>query len=312
MPFLFALAGASVNAMDAAVSLDAVTKRYRGGGGVTDLSFEVRRGEVFGFLGPNGAGKTTTIRLLVDLLRPDSGRISLLGQEIRAGGPELRRRVGYLPGDLSLWGRLTGAQILGHLAHLRGGIDPSTINELTERFGLDVAKPAKTLSRGNRQKIGIVQALMGDPDLLILDEPTSGLDPLVQAEFHRTLRRAVERGCTVFLSSHSLSEVDRIADRVGMIRDGRTGAIEDVTSLRTRAVHRVAIRTAGDFPPLALATLDGARHLEIDGDVARLDLSGGVAPLLRVLAPLDVVDLTIHEPDLEDVFLDLYRDEAGT
>lgn len=290
--------------------LDSVTKHYRGGGGVTDVSLEVRQGEVFGFLGPNGAGKTTAIRMLVDLIRPDSGRISVFGEELRTGGPALRKRVGYLPGDLNLWDRLTGAQILAHLANLRGDVDEARIADLVEQFGLDVSKPAKALSRGNRQKIGIVQALMSDPDLLILDEPTSGLDPLVQAEFHRTIRAAVDRGCTVFLSSHSLSEVDRVADRVGMIRDGRIGATEDVSDLRTRAVHRVEVRTAGAFPKDALDRLDGARRIDIDGDVARLDLSGGVAPLLRALASLDVIDLTIHEPDLEDVFLELYRDPS--
>jgi len=295
--------------MHSAVQLDAVTKRYRGGGGVTDLSLDVRVGEVFGFLGPNGAGKTTTIRLMVDLIRPDSGRICLLGEDIRTAGPQLRQRIGYLPGDLSLWGRFTGREILGHLAHLRGGVDPASIESLAHRFDLDLTKPAKALSRGNRQKIGIVQALMGRPALLILDEPTSGLDPLVQSEFHRCLREVVDRGDTVFLSSHTLSEVDRVADRVGMIRDGRIAAVDDVASLRTRALHRVEIRTAGRFPAEALDSLAGARHVDIDGDLARLDLSGGVAPLLRALAPLDVIDLTIHEPDLEDVFLDLYRDE---
>jgi ABC-2 type transport system ATP-binding protein len=295
--------------MDDAIDLDGVTKRYRGGGGITDLSLTVRRGEIFGFLGPNGAGKTTTIRLLVDLLRPDSGRIALLGEDVRSAGPALRRRIGYLPGDLNLWGRLTGSQILGHLAHLRGGSGLADIAPLAERFELDLGKAAKALSRGNRQKIGIVQALMGEPDLLILDEPTSGLDPLVQAEFHRCLHEVVGRGGTIFLSSHTLSEVDRVADRVGMIRDGRIAAADDVAALRTRAVHRVEIRTAGPFPDAALAGLAGARRIEIDDDIARLDLSGGVAPLLRTIAPLDVIDLTIHEPDLEDVFLDLYRDE---
>lgn len=295
--------------MPPVIELEGLTKRYAGGGGVTDLSLGVRRGEVFGFLGPNGAGKTTTIRLLLDLIRPDSGRIRLFGEDVRTAGPMLRRRIGYLPGDLAVWPRLTGREILDHLAFLRGGVADESVDTLADRFGLDLTRPARTLSRGNRQKIGIVQALMAEPDLLVLDEPTSGLDPLVQAEFHRCLREVIDRGGSVLLSSHTLSEVDRVADRVGMIRGGRVAAVEDVAALRTRAVHRVEIRTAGTFPVDALDHLSGARRLDIDGDRARLDLSGGVAPLLRAIAPLDVIDLTIHEPDLEDVFLDLYRED---
>ncbi|MFN8052645.1 MAG: ABC transporter ATP-binding protein [Acidimicrobiales bacterium] len=290
-----------------AVRLDRVTKQYRGGGGVSDLTLEVRRGEVFGFLGPNGAGKTTTIRMLLDLIRPDSGTVEVLGEDVATAGAGLRRRIGYLPGDLQLYERLTAAQILTHLAHLRGGVDPARIEALAERFGLDLHRPTKTLSRGNRQKVGIVQALMADPELLVLDEPTSGLDPLVQAEFHRALREARSAGATIFLSSHTLSEVDRVADRVGMIRDGGIAAVDDVAALRARAVHRIEIRTGGPFPAPALADLPGARNVTIDGDTARLEFSGAIAPLLRTIASLDVVDLAIHEPDLEDIFLDLYR-----
>ena len=299
-------------AAGAVIRLDGVTKQYRGGGGVVDLSLEVRAGEVFGFLGPNGAGKTTTIRLLLDLIRPDRGSISVLGTDTRSPDPSWRRRVGYLPGDLRLWERLTGAQILAHLAFLRGGIDPGRILLLAERFELDLTRPVKTLSRGNRQKVGIVQALMGDPELLVLDEPTSGLDPLMQSEFHRAVTEMNALGATVLLSSHSLAEVDRLADRVGMIREGRLAAIDEVGSLRSRAVHRIEIRTRGPFPSDALESLAGVRAVELEGDTARLQLSGEIAPLLRAVAPLDVVDMVVREPDLEDIFMNLYLPESET
>ena len=297
----------------AAAALQHVSKRYRHGGGVEDVTFDVARGEVLGFLGPNGAGKTTTIRLLLGLLRPDSGAIAILGRDARTAGPQQRRHVGYLPGDLALWDRLTGAEILSHLAHLRGGVDPTQVRELADRFDLDLTRPVRTLSRGNRQKVGIVQALMGDPELLVLDEPTSGLDPLVQAEVHRALRTAREGGCAVLLSSHTLSEVDQVADRVAVIRAGRMVAIEEVDDLRARALHRIEIRTESEMPEGLLAAVPGALRVELDGTIARLELAGPMSGLLRAIAPLDVIDMTVREPDLEEVFLDLYREhDDGT
>jgi len=296
-----------------AVALEHLSKRYRHGGGVEDVSFEVAHGEVLGFLGPNGAGKTTTIRLLLGLLRPDAGAITILGRDARTAGPEQRRHVGYLPGDLALWDRLTGAEILAHLAHLRGGVDPAQVRELADRFALDLTRPVRTLSRGNRQKVGIVQALMGAPELLVLDEPTSGLDPLVQAEVHHALRTAREAGCAILLSSHTLSEVDQVADRVAVIRDGRMVAIEEVDDLRARALHRIEIRTASPMPSGLLDAVPGALRVEVDGTIARLELAGPMSGLLRAIAPLDVIDMSVREPDLEEVFLDLYREhDDGT
>src|SRR5581483_5001839 len=205
----------------AAILTDGLTKDYGGGRGLFDLDLEVARGEVLGFLGPNGAGKSTTMRLLLDLIRPTAGRAWVLGFETRAASLEIRRRVGYLPGDLALYLKLTAGQMLEHLAALRGGVDRAHLNTLVERFAVELDRPIADLSTGNRQKVGLVQAFMHDPELLILDEPIAGLDPLVQQSFHALLREVTDGGATVFLSSHTLSEVERVADRAAILRAGR-------------------------------------------------------------------------------------------
>lgn len=203
---------------EAAILTEDLTKRYGKHQALDGLDLVVRRGEVFGFLGPNGAGKTTTIRLLLDLIRPTAGRVEVLGMDPRRQGREVRRRVGYLPGKLALYDRLTGREVLTYLGHLRDGVDWAHADSLARRLDLDLNRPIGALSRGNKQKVGLVQALMHRPELLILDEPTGGLDPLVQREFHRLVREASGEGRTVFLSSHVLGEVERVADRVGIIR----------------------------------------------------------------------------------------------
>ena len=223
--------------MTAVVRADRLTKRYGSERGVTDLDFEVRGGEVFGFLGPNGAGKTTTIRLLLDLIRPTSGRVEVFGLDPRRDGLAVRRRLGYVPGDLRLYDRLTGLELLRYFANLRGTGDTGDAATLAADLELDLERPLKELSKGNRQKAGLVQALMHQPDLLVLDEPTSGLDPLGQQVVHELLRRAAGEGRTVFLSSHVLSEVQRIADRVAIVREGRIELVEEVERLRARPSH---------------------------------------------------------------------------
>ena len=214
-----------------------LTKFYGKHLGLDGLDLEVRPGEVFGFIGPNGAGKTTTIRLLVDLIRPTRGRLRVLGQDPRSGGATLRRRLSYLPGELPLDGRQSARELLTFLGNLRGGVAQKQIDRLAERLQLDLSRPIRGLSKGNKQKVGLVQAFMGDPELLILDEPSSGLDPLLQQEFLAMVREVRASGRTVFMSSHVLAEVEHVADRVGILRAGRLVAVEDIEVLRQRFVR---------------------------------------------------------------------------
>ena len=289
------------------IALAGVTKRYRGGGGIEHVTLEVPSGEVFGFLGPNGAGKTTTIRLLLDLIRPDAGRISLFGLDARRDSVAIRRRVGYLPGDLALYERLTARELLTHFSHLRGGPPWASVASLAERFELELDRTIRSLSKGNRQKVGLVQALMGEPELLILDEPTSGLDPLVQQQVHKVIRETAADGRTVFLSSHVLSEVGRIADRVGLIRQGRVIAVKRVDELRGRPVHLVDVRFADDPPSGVLTGVPGVGRVEERGRDVHLELTGSFDPLVHELARHRVADLSIREPDLEELFLSFYE-----
>ena len=289
------------------IALEGVTKRYGGGGGIEDVTLVVPSGEVFGFLGPNGAGKTTTIRLLLDLIRPDAGRISLFGLDARHDSVAIRRRIGYLPGDLALYDRLTARELLTHFCYLRGGPSWDSVASLAERFELELDRPIRSLSKGNRQKVGIVQALMGEPELLILDEPTSGLDPLVQQQVHQAIREAAADGRTVFLSSHVLSEVGRIADRVGLIRRGRVMAVERVDDLRGRPVHLVDVRAADDSAFSALARVPGVGQFEASGNEAHFEVTGSLDPLIGELARHRLADLSIREPDLEELFLSFYE-----
>ena len=282
-----------------------VTKRYRGRGGIEQVSLSVAGGEVLAFLGPNGAGKTTTIRLLLDLIRPEAGQVRLFGLDPRADGTAVRRRVGYLPGELSLYDRLTARELLTHFAHLRGGTAAHPFAGLADRLDLELDTPIHALSKGNRQKVGLVQAFMGEPELLILDEPTTGLDPLVQQEVLDIVRGSTGRGAAVFLSSHVLSEVARVADRVGMIRAGRLLRLERVEDLRQRSVHRVAVRL-GDDPPRPLALLPGVRLLADHDGVVELEVAGALDPVVRELGRHHLVDLAVSEPSLEELFLRTY------
>ena len=289
------------SASDAPISLRGVTKHFRGGGGVDDITVEVAAGEVFGFLGPNGAGKTTTIRLLLDLIRPDAGQIRLFGLDSRRDSVAIRHRIGCLPGDLALYERLTPRELLSHFAHLRGGPAWREIAALTDRFDLELDRPIRTLSKGNRQKVGLVQAIMGEPELLLLDEPTSGLDPIVQHQVHMLMREMAAEGRTVFLSSHVLAEVGQVADRVGLIREGRLVAVERVSDLRRRSVHLVDASVSGPFDTSILASLPGVTlQRDVKGWDVHLDVAGSVNPVVRALAELDLADLSVREPDLEE------------
>jgi ABC-2 type transport system ATP-binding protein len=291
-----------------AIQAEGLTKSYGSSRGVVDLTFEVERGEVFGYLGPNGAGKTTTIRLLLDLIRPTRGRAVVLGLDARRDSVEVRRHVGYVPGELALYPRLTGREHLSFYASLRGGVDPRAVNDLIERLDLDLDRPVADLSKGNRQKVALVQALMHRPDLLVLDEPTSGIDPLVQQEFYRLVRERTAAGGTVLLSSHVLSEVEHVADRVAIVREGRLVVVEDVAGLKARAVRRLVVHFAAPVAAEPFASLPGVRSVEADGTGLRFEVEGSLDTLVKAIAAHEVVDIVSHEPDLEEIFLSYYRE----
>ncbi len=292
--------------MESAIHLEGLTKAYGKHRGVTDIHLDVRVGEVFGYIGPNGAGKTTTIRLLLDLIRPTRGRVQLFGADVGSAGATLRHRVGYLPGELALYDHLTARELLTYFAHLRGGIDERAIGALAERLSLDLSRPIRSLSKGNKQKVGIVQAFMSHADLLILDEPTDGLDPLVQQQFLEMVREVKEQGRTVFLSSHVLAEVEHVADRVGIIRDGQLVMVEEIATLKERATHRAEIRFAQPVDPDAFRGLAGVHDLTVDGPMLRCVVTGSMDALVKAIARFEVERITSQEPDLEAVFLAYY------
>ena len=298
--------------MPAAIETRGLTKYYGDHPGLIDVDLEVPARSIFGFLGPNGAGKTTLIRLLLDLLRPTRGSATVLGLDTRRDVLELHARLGYLPGDLALYEDLTAREHLRWLGQLRAGVPDERIDALGRRLGLELDRRIGDLSKGNRQKVGLVQAFMHEPELLILDEPTSGLDPLVQHTFHEVVNEVVADGRTVFLSSHVLTEVEQLCDRVGIVRAGRLAAVEDVEVLRERSLRRVAVRFADGVPP-ELARLPGVHDLQTEQSRATLHLEGEVDRLLKELARHRVVDLQIEPADLEDIFLRFYRDgrDAG-
>ena len=293
------------------IAVEGLTRRFGGRRGVTDVSFEVRAGEVFGYLGPNGAGKSVTIRLLLGLYHPTSGRAEVFGLDPRRDAVEIHRQVGYLPGELALFPRLTGRQHVERFAAIRRLTDRSCERELTERFGVELDRPVHTLSKGNRQKVGLLLAFMHQPGLLVLDEPTAGLDPLLQDEFARLVRETVDQGRTVFLSSHELDEVQRVVDRLAIIRDGRIVVTDTVEGLRRRAPRTIVFRFARAVDPQHFAGLDGVRILHSgDADRVALSVTGPVGPLLRVAVELDPVDVTARPADLDELFLTYYRTDA--
>ena len=296
---------------DVAIRTEGLTKHYGRRRGLEGLDLHVRTGEVFGYLGPNGAGKTTTIRLLLDLIRPSGGAATVLGLDPRRQGVALRRRIGYLPGDFTVDTRQPVRELLTYLGNLRGGVPRSRIETLAERLDLDMSARIRSLSKGNRQKVGLVQAFMHQPELLILDEPTSGLDPLVQQRFLAMLREAKATGQTVFMSSHVLSEVQQSADRVGIVRGGRLAAVEEVEALRRRAIRRIEIHFDAPVPADAFTGLPDVRDVQVDGGTLRCRLSGPADPLLKAAARFTALSVLAEEPDLEELFLAYYDQEDG-
>jgi ABC-2 type transport system ATP-binding protein len=295
-----------------AVETEGLAKTYSGGlRALVGLDLRVERGEVFGYLGPNGAGKSTTIRLLLDLIHPTAGRALVLGRDTRTGA-EARRNVGYLPGELRLNDRMTAREQLDSLTRLRGSVDERLRAELCERFELVLDRPIRALSRGNRQKVGLVQAFMHRPQLVVLDEPSSGLDPLLQAELRSLFRETAADGRTVFLSSHSLDEVQHAADRVGIIRAGRLVDVDAVERLRERALRHVAIVFDGPVAPERFARLEGVRVEHAEGAHLRLSApEPALDAIVKEAAAHRVLDLVSQPADLEEIFLELYEDADG-
>lgn len=289
-----------------------LTKRYGRSRGVSDVDLTVVRGEVFGFLGPNGAGKTTTIRLLLGLIAPTAGSVEVFGLDATHRRRDVHRRVAYLPGDLQLYPRLTAREHAETLAAMAGADTARRVAQLADRLQLDLDVPAGSLSRGNRQKVGLVLAFARDVELLVLDEPTSGLDPIMQQVFGELVREAAAAGRTVLLSSHQLAEVQRLADRVAIIREGRLVIVEDVGVLRARAVRRVELHFAEVVDPGVFAAIPGVHVVDAGGERVRLTVQGAVDPLVKAIARYEVVDLSTQEADLDEVFLHYYRDEPAT
>jgi beta-exotoxin I transport system ATP-binding protein len=305
----------SATSATSAIEVCGLTKRYGERDAVVDLDLDVPPGEVFGFLGPNGAGKSTTIRAVVGLQRPTAGTTRVLGFDSWSCSVDVHRRIGYLPGELRLFERMTGRQ---HLAwcratrdHGRRSAEPAAARwttQLVERLDVPMDRPVRHLSKGNRQKVGLLLALAHRPEVLVLDEPTSGLDPLVQDELHRILREAAAGGSTVFLSSHELSEVQELADRVGIIREGRLVVTDTVEHLRAASARTIEL-TFHEPPDVSLlAAVPGVTVRGAEGPRVTLELRGPVGPLLRVVADLDPVDLSSRRAGLDELFLGYYRD----
>jgi ABC-2 type transport system ATP-binding protein len=292
-----------------ALSTRGLTKDFGKVRALDSLDLEIARGEIFGYLGPNGAGKTTTIRVLLDFIRPTSGDVRILGRS--PDDASIRRRIGYIPGDVHIDPRYTARDVVDYFSQLRGDRNDQLIAELFERFELDPTKRFGEMSSGNRRKVGVIQAFMHRPDLLLLDEPTAGLDPLLQREFRELVGTAVANGATVLLSSHVLHEVEHLADRVAILRRGRLVTISRIDELRKRARQRIELHMKGKADPTPFAHVRGVVEATADGSVVSLVIRGAVEHVLAVAGRLHVQRIVTHQADLEDVFLDYYREDAA-
>lgn len=290
----------------ALIQTEHLTKSYGRVTALNDLSLTVNQGEIFGYLGPNGAGKTTTIKMLLDLIRPTAGRASLFGLDANRDSLAIRKRIGFVPGELHLWDNQTSMQIIRYFGKVRGGVDMNYVRQLAERLEFDLNKKVRAYSTGNKRKIGLILAMMNKPELLILDEPTSGLDPLMQQIFNQMMIEAKSAGQTVFLSSHVLSEVQAICDRVGILREGKLQTVERVSQL-THVDFRWVTFTFRDAAPTAsLAQIAGVSDVQIDGKSMKLRLYGDFDPILRAVQDRYIEDIRVQEPTLEEVFLTYY------
>jgi len=293
----------------AVIATSGLTKDFGSGRGLFGLDLEIFQGEVFGFLGPNGAGKSTTLRLLLDLIKPTAGSAQVLGFDTTRDSLAIRRRVGFLPGDLALYPKLTGRVVLDYFAALRGGVDRRVRDSLVERFDAAVDRPVHELSTGNRQKLGLIQAFMHEPEVLILDEPIAGLDPLVQQSFHGLLGEVSAAGRTVFLSSHTLSEVERVTHRVAILREGRVVVVDSLENLRKVAVQRLEIEFAQPMDPRDFQALPGVKDATATDRTVTVSFEGSADAVVKAAAAHEVLAIRPREEDLEDIFLRYYRAE---
>ncbi len=294
---------------EAALRTEDLTKRFGDVVALDHLDLEIARGEVVGYLGPNGAGKTTTIRLLLGLSRPTEGRATIFGQDCQHQPAQAHRRLAFVAGEANLWPSLTGDETLALLGRVHGGVDEAYRRDLVERFDLDPTKKVRAYSKGNRQKVILIAALMVRPDLLLLDEPTNGLDPLMEQAFRRSIHEARDRGQTVFLSSHIMSEVEALCDRVAIVRDGRLVEMGTLAELRHLSALTVEVTFDGDVPDLS--HVPGVSAVQIEGRVLRCQVRGSVDPLVKVLAAYGVTELLSREPSLEELFLAQYGGSDG-
>lgn len=303
----------SREAVDPAIVVSNLSKQYSGAKKLSldSLSLQVAPGEVYGFLGPNGAGKSTAIRILLNFLQPTSGSAAILGLDIVKNSVEIKNSVGYLSGDFAVYSKLTGAQYLDYMAELRPAVSKKYINELIKRLKAEPEKRMGDLSRGNRQKFGIIQAFMHQPKILILDEPTSGLDPLMQEQFYELIQEAKVRGSAVFMSSHILSEIQKTCDRVGIIRDGKLVDESSINDLQKEASQTFDITFSGPAPTGELKKLSGGKVTNVTETTVTLHMRGKLAPLFLLLSRHDVSKIDARNLDLEELFLGFYGKTGG-
>jgi beta-exotoxin I transport system ATP-binding protein len=297
-------------ANSSAIVCDGLTKDYGPKRALDQLDLEVRAREIFGYLGSNGAGKTTTIRCLLDLIRPTGGRATVLGLDTQRDNVEVRRRTGYLPGDLRLYPHLTARQLLDYLGRLRGGVPAARVDELAQRMECDLGQRCGAMSHGQRQKVGVIQALMHDPEVLILDEPTATLDPLMQRTVHDLIRESRDRGATIFVSSHDLPEVARLCDRAGILRQGKLVAVQDVSELAQQGRRVLSIQFLEAVDAGVFERLPGVSQVTSTDHTLTLTVSGDLDPVVKAAARFRVHDLHSADVDLDEVFRDYYRSEA--
>ncbi|HSX45332.1 MAG TPA: ABC transporter ATP-binding protein [Candidatus Saccharimonadales bacterium] len=295
--------------MDNVISLNKVTKTYGSNRGVDDVTLDIEKGKIVGFLGPNGAGKTTTISMLVDLIRPTKGQIKIFGLDTTKDGVKIRQRIGFLSGDFALDEKLTGWQQLNYLGHLRGNFNPKRVNELAKHLSCDLSRKIKTLSRGNRQKVGLISALMHDPELLIFDEPTTGLDPLIQAEFNKIIAEHKAAGKTALISSHLLSEVQEVCDELAFIREGRLLIVKQTKDLANGLPKLIKVVTSDQSLKTDLKALSGIDITSTDQSELNGTYHGDMNDLIKLLAKHKVNDVSIQETDLETIFMKFYQGE---